>query len=150
MKIHVIDNAGQILPLLFADGDDVTFYSDEIQALNAVEVLLPELILLNFDVRGSETAAYIDLLLSLSPMSNIVVVGDDLQDDDVLGCLLVGAKGYQDGRQLPSYIGKIVRAIEAGEAWISRRMTARLLDAIRRQKQWVLNNLSVSGLSVES
>lgn len=150
MKIHVIDNAGQIQPLLLTAEDDVTFYSDEIEALNAVDALSPGLILLNFAMRGSETAGYIDLLLSLSPATSIVVVGDDLQDEEVLGCLLAGAKGYQNSRQLPIYIGKAVKAIAAGEAWVSRRMTARLLDAIRRQKQLVLNGLTLSDLSMES
>ncbi len=149
MKIHVIDNAGQIQPLLLTAEDDVTFYSDEIEALNAVELLLPGLVLLNFAVRGTETASYVDLLLSYSPATSIVVVGDDLQDEEVLGCLLVGAKGYQNSRQLPIYIGKIIQAIAGGQAWISRRMTARLLDAIRQQKQWVLNSLANSGLSIE-
>lgn len=146
MKIHVIDNAGQIQPLLLAAEDDVNFYTDEIQALNALEAQLPELVLLNFAMRGRETAGYIDLLLSLSPATSIVVVGDDLQDDMVLSCLLVGAKGYQNSRQLAIYIDKIVKAIAEGEAWISRRMTARLLDEIRQQKQLVLDTLAVTDL----
>lgn len=150
MKIHVIDNAGQIQPLLLMAEADVTFYTDEIQALNAVEARLPGLILLNFAMRGGETAAYIDLLLSLSPETSIVVIGDDLRDDQVLDCLLVGAKGYQNSRQLTSYVDKIVRSIAAGEAWITRRMTARLLEAIRRQNPTSLDALAVSGLSMES
>ncbi len=100
-------------------------------------------------MRGSETAGYIDLLLSHSPATSIVVVGDNLQDEEVLGCLLAGAKGYQNSGQLSSYIGKIVQVILDGEAWVSRRMTARLLDAIRQQKQLYMGNVAISGLSVE-
>lgn len=150
MKIHVIDNAGQIQPLLLMAEADVTFHTDEIQALRAVEARLPGLILLNFAVRYEETSDYIDLLLSLSPTSSVVVVGDDLGDDQVLKCLLVGAKGYQNNQQLATYIAKIVKAIAAGEAWISRRMTARLLDALRQQNSVALNKLAFSSLSIES
>lgn len=150
MKIHVIDNAGQIQPLLLTAEGDVTFYEDEIKALNALEVLSPGLILLNYAMRGAATVSYIELLLSHSPATSIVVVGEDLPDHIVLGCLLAGAKGYQNSRQLPNYIGKAVKAIAAGEAWVSRRMTARLLDAIRQQKQLVLNSLTLSDLSIES
>ena len=146
MKIHVIDNAGQIQPLLLMTEADVNFYSDEIQALNAVDAQSPGLVLLNFALRGKETADYVDLLVSRSPSTSVVVVGDDLVDDQVLGCLLGGAKGYQNSRELAEYAEKLIKAIAAGEAWISRRMTARLLDAIRQQNTAISSNLAVSGV----
>lgn len=150
MKIHVIDNVGHIMPRSLAGLGDVRFYADEILALNAVETEAPELVLLNFAVSGAETAGYIDLLLSRSPSSSIVVIGDELPDEVVLGFLLVGAKGYQSVGQLVHYISKIVKVVTAGEAWISRRMTARLLDVVRQQKQLMLETLSASALTLES
>jgi len=129
---------------------DVTFYTDEIQALNAVEAQLPGLIMLNHALRGGETPSYIDLLISMNPATNVVVIGDDLPDDQVLACLLIGAKGYQNSRDLANYAGKIIKAIAAGEAWITRRMTARLLEAIRRQNNSLTNNFAGSGLYSES
>lgn len=147
MKIHVIDNAGQIQPMLLMAEADVSFYSDEIQAINAAEAQAPGLILLNFAVRGGETAGYIDLLISISPTTNIVVIGDNLSEEDVLGCLLVGAKGYQNSQELAVYIKKIIKVIAAGEAWISRRLTGRLLDAIRHINT---NGIVVSGALQET
>lgn len=150
MKIHVIDNIGRIPPRSLVGEGDVRFFSDEVLALNAVAIDAPELVLLNFAVLGSRTASYIDLLLSSSPGSSVVVIGDELPDEVVLGCFLVGAKGYQNERQLTHYISKIVKVIAAGEAWISRRMTARLLEVVRQQKQMILESLTLSALTFES
>ena len=150
MKIHVIDNNGQLQPQLLMTEADVTFFNDEILALNAVEKQLPGIILLNFALRGEETAAYVELLLSQCATTNIVVVGSELSDEQVLACLLAGAKGYQNIRELPQYIEKIIKVIALGEAWITRRMTARLLDYIRSQNLAMPNNLAAYVLSGEA
>ncbi len=149
MKIHVIDNTGQMQPQLLMTEADVTFFNDEILALNAVEKQLPGLILLNFALRSEETATYIELLLAQSPTSCIVVIGTELSDKQILDCLVAGGKGYQNIRDLPQYIEKIIKAIAMGEAWITRRMTAYLLDYIRTQNLAMPNNLAAYALSSE-
>jgi len=150
MKIHVIDNTGQMQPQLLMTEADVTFFNDEILALNAVEMESPELILLHFALRGPETAAYVDLLVTHCPAINIVVTGNELSDEQILEFLVAGAKGYQNIGQLPMYIEKIIKAIAMGEAWITRRMTAYLLDFIRSHNLSLLNNPVVYGLPIEA
>ncbi len=41
--------------------------------------------------------------------------------------LMVGAKGYQNIKQVNEYAVKIVKVIDADEAWITRRMVEKLL-----------------------
>ena len=150
MKIFVIDQTGKIQSQFLIAESNTAYYSDEIQALNAVELQLPELVLLDYALRGEDTAEYVDLLLSRSPSTSIVLIGDNLADDQVLACLLVGAKGYQNIEELAHYAGKIIRVVGAGEAWITRRMTARLLDAIRLQNLSLVNSLDLSSGHIES
>lgn len=133
MKIHVIDNAGQIPPLLSAVEADIAVYSDEIQALNAAEQQQPELILLNFAVRGRETPDYIGLLLTAGANTRVVVIGDNTSEEQVFCCVLAGAIGYQERQQLQEYLTKMIKVIAEGEAWISRKMIARLLIELRRR-----------------
>lgn len=132
MRIQVIDNIGQIQPHFLSAETEVAFYGDEIQALNAAEQLKPSLILLNFALRGSKTADYTNLLLAASPKSNIVIIGDDLHDDQILDCVLAGAKGYQNSHSLAAYLNRMIRAVAAGEAWLSRKLVAYVLDAIHQ------------------
>jgi DNA-binding NarL/FixJ family response regulator len=90
------------------------------------------MILLNFALRGSETADYTNLLLTASPASNIVIIGDDLHEEQILHCVLAGAKGYQNSLSLATYINRMIRAVAAGEAWLSRKIVAYVLDAIHQ------------------
>ncbi|MDT4329704.1 response regulator transcription factor [Methylomonas sp. MED-D] len=138
MKIHVVDNTGQIPPLLLMSEEDVSFYNDEIQALNAAEAQQPSLILLSFSLRGDETPDYIGLLLNASPASKIVVIGDEIGEDRILNCLLAGSRGYQNSGPLSGYLAKMIQVVADGEAWVSRRMVGRLLDVISQ------NNLVLS------
>jgi len=150
MKIHVIDNTGQMQPQWLMAEADVTFFNDEILGLNAVEKQLPALVFLNFALRGEETAAYVELLMANCPTTSIVVIGTELSDEQILDCLVAGAKGYQNTRELPQYIEKIIKAIAKDEAWITRRMTAYLLDFIRSQNFAMPNNLAAYTHSSEA
>lgn len=134
VKVHVIDNVGKIPAALLMSTADVVCYVDEIVALNAAELHKPAIILLAFELRGNNTASYVSHLLAASPLTSIVVVGDGLNDEQVLKCLLAGAKGYQDSGKLESYLDRMLRAIAAGEAWVGRKMVGRLLDEIHQLK----------------
>lgn len=130
MKILVIDTDGRIAAALCAIDAELVCFSDEIQALNAAEQQ-PQMIILSYTMRGKQTPDYIRLLIAAAPRSSLVVIGDNVHEDDVFCCLLSGAKGFQELQQLPNYSDKLVRVVMQGEAWVSRKMVARLLDAIR-------------------
>ena len=130
MKILVIDNTEHLATLFDFDAD-VRYCSNEIQALNAAEHFQPELIFLNYVVRGERTPEYIPLLLRVCNDSKLVVIGNNMSDDEICRCLLTGAKGYQDIKQLPDYMKKLIQAVGKGEAWINRKMVTRILEAIR-------------------
>jgi DNA-binding NarL/FixJ family response regulator len=72
------------------------------------------------------------VVLNVSSTSKIVVIADELREKEILTCLLAGAKGYQQLDSLKDYVRKLVSVMDAGEAWITRRMTATLIDALRR------------------
>lgn len=131
MKVLVIDNAEQLAPLLFDSDVELLCFADEIQALNAAEQHRPELIFLDYAVLGDQTPEYIRLLLDASDGSKLVVIGNNIDEDDIFHCLLTGAQGYQDIRQLAHYVDKLIKVIMLGEAWVSRKMVARVLEAIR-------------------
>ena len=138
MKVIVIDNTEQLAARLSGAHAEVFAFEDEIQALNAVEGQQPEMIFLNHDMYGDQTPEYIRLLLSVSDTSKLVVIGENVGEDDILLCLLVGAQGYQDVKQLPGCINKLMRVVLDGEAWVSRKMVARVLDALRQRNSEAL------------
>ncbi|MCK9605210.1 MAG: hypothetical protein M0R33_02045 [Methylomonas sp.] len=132
MKILVIDNTGQISACLAEVEADLNCRTDEIQALNALEQLQPELVFLSYAFRGEQTHDYIRLLVKTLPSASLIIVGEQMAQECVLRCLLCGAKGFQELQDLQYYSFRLVQAISRGEAWVSRRMVASLLDAIRQ------------------
>ena len=130
IKVQIIDNTAQIKPALFAVGIDVNLQEDEVGALNTIEKQQPSVVLLNYAVRKEHTAEYIKLILDSSKTSKVVIVANALSEKQILNCLTAGAKGYQEISQLETYVNKLVKVIDAGEAWITRRMVAVLLDSL--------------------
>jgi len=132
-NVLIIDNSEQIKPALSDTETNISLYIDEVQALNAVEKEQPSVIFLNYAVRNEETAEYIKLILKARIGCKIIVIADELNQEKILHCLIAGAKGYQHIKQLDYYADKILKAIDAGEAWITRRMVAIVIDNLRLQ-----------------
>ncbi len=130
IRLQIIDSINQIQAALVDSDYDISLYNDEVQALNALEKQQASVILLNYALRKDATADYIKLILNISANSKIVVIADQLIEQEIVNCLLAGAKGYQDIKQLEDYASKLVKVIDAGEAWITRRMVAILLDGL--------------------
>lgn len=130
MNVQIIGITEQLKQVIEGEGMQVSFLEDEVQALNVAEQIQPAVILLDYNLRKLDTHRYIQLLLKVSCNSKIVVIADELSDNEILACLMVGAKGYQNIKQLNEYVVKMVKVIDAGEAWITRRMVSKLLDVI--------------------
>jgi len=133
IDVLIIDQADRIAASLPEIGINVQCVSDEVKALNALEQNGSVVVLLHYSVMQQQTPSYINVLLKTNSNSNIVVIADDLAEEEILNCLLAGAKGYQQLNQLSEYASKLIKVIDAGEAWITRRMTATLLDTLRQR-----------------
>jgi len=133
IDVLIIDKKEQIKSLLLVENARVQVFDDEVKALNEIDQTTSAVVLLHYNVREEQTDEYIKLIMQTSSKSKVVVVADELDESVILTCLLAGAKGYQKLNQVSDYAAKMVTVIDAGEAWITRRMTATLLDSLRRQ-----------------
>jgi len=133
INVQAIGITEQLSQVFDQEEVSVSFFDDDVQALNATEQVQPSVILLNFSMRQVETYDYISLLLKASANSKVIVVANKLTDDEVLACLIAGAKGYQSLNQLDYYVVKMVKVVNADEAWVTRRMVAKLLDGFVKQ-----------------
>jgi DNA-binding NarL/FixJ family response regulator len=131
--VLVIEKSNQITSELSAVQANVQTVNDEVKALNIIEQTAPSVVLLQYSVRNEQTTDYIKLIQQASSNSSVVVIADELSEKEVLNCLLAGANGYQQLNELSDYAIRLVTAMDAGEAWITRRMTATLLTSLRMQ-----------------
>jgi DNA-binding NarL/FixJ family response regulator len=133
ISVQIIGIAQQLKQVVTDEGMCVSFFDDEVKALNAVEKTKPSVILLEYGLRKAETDDYIKLLLNVSTESKVVVIADELNEEDIFACLIAGARGYQNINGLSEYAVKMIKVVDAGEAWITRRMVAKLLDALMQE-----------------
>lgn len=131
-SVYVLDSNNEI----FASVDGALNYAlicdNEVQLLNEMERSGFAIVLLHHIVRHQETAAFIELLKTTNPAVEIVVIVGNQQDEEIMAYILAGANGYQNVATLGRYVEKMLRVITNGEAWISRKMVARLIAHWRK------------------
>lgn len=132
VPIYIVDSEDKIRWAAPSELAAAVVCENEIQLLNAMEKNGTAIILLNYAVYQQETAQFVKVLKKANPGAEIVVIGRCQSDEELIDCIMAGANGYQTIDTLGQYVGKMLRVIEAGEAWISRRMVARLLEHWRQ------------------
>ncbi len=102
-------------------------------ALALAARLRPDVLLLDF------TRARLDVLARLPGIRHraagtrvLLLTAPRTAETLILEALNRGARGYLDDAAIPALLGRAVRALHAGEAWVPRRMVSKLLDRLLR------------------
>jgi len=130
INTYIIGSIEQLKQEFKGENMMVSYFEDEVLAFNAIEETKPSVVLVDYALRKAETDSYIKLLLAVSKESKIIVIANELNDDEILNCLIAGAKGYQNTAQLKDLVVKMITVVDAGEAWLTRRTVAKLLNII--------------------
>jgi DNA-binding NarL/FixJ family response regulator len=137
ISIQIVEKNKHIQDIINSGNSDIYkqivthHHNDEVVALNYATQQQPKMILLNYEITGSSSFDYISFLLNKSPDSKIIVIGNDLSQEQILSCLLAGANGYLEQKSLETFLNKAIVSILKNEVWISRKMTALLLEQLR-------------------
>jgi DNA-binding NarL/FixJ family response regulator len=131
---------------LLESADGIAVVADVEAGLAARAVvarLQPHLLLLDLRQRRLDGLAVLPRIRVESPRTRVVLLTDRRTPIAlILEGLRRGARGYLERAVLPALLPKAVRAVDAGEAWVPRRMVSRVLDQLVR--------LSASGLGAAS
>jgi len=92
----------------------------------------PHILLLDLKMTQANEAATLPLLRTKSPRTQIILLTGQASDARVLAGISQGARGYLDAKLLRRFLVKAVRAVAAGESWVSRAMVAKLIDQLAR------------------
>ena len=102
------------------------------EALKKCGALTPDMILLDINLPDGSGLDAIRQILSLSPVSKVVLITVYEQDDFLLIALANGAKGYIFKTMPVAGLLAALRGVRRGEAAITRAMTDRILDEYSR------------------
>lgn len=131
MKILVIDQVDLISPALAQSHYEVEWVEDDVQAYHLAQHQQPAIIFLGYELKKSDTPEFVAFLLGVCPNAKVIILGEQLNEDSLIECLVAGAQGYQQRETLARYAQRLILAVSTGEAWLSRKMVAKLLNVIR-------------------
>lgn len=90
----------------------------------------PRILLLSLAVSRGNGAAILAALLRRSPRTRVILLTRRTTEARILDGLSRGARGYLEETKLRTFLPKAVRAVDAGQVWVPRKMVARILDRL--------------------
>ncbi len=102
------------------------------EAIEAARDLQPDLVLMDFALPDGTGADAAQVILADRPDTQIVFLTVYEEDDRLFAAIRSGARGYLLKNVPVSQVVASLRALERGEAAISRSLTRRLMDLVSR------------------
>jgi len=101
-----------------------------LEAITCAARLRPRILLLGLPLVQTESGSLIPALRQKSPQTKIILLTDKDSDALTLEALASGARGYLDRSVLGTFLPRAVRVVDAGEAWVPRKMVAKIMDRL--------------------
>jgi len=131
IKVQLIANAN-LLNLDTANSFEVSSHTqNDIKALRYAIEQKPDVIILQYDNKCRDTLQFINAVFLETSTCKIILVGDALAEAVVLKCIMAGCCGYLEFDVLEQFLIKAVNSVYNGEAWISRKMVAQIIEKFR-------------------
>jgi DNA-binding NarL/FixJ family response regulator len=135
MDIVIIDHQETLARLIPTDRLTVRFFDDPVAAYLFIETSRPAIVFVSFELLKNDAFRYVEYLYRLIPDSPIILTAGQLEDDKILDCLARGARGYLEINEAEKFIDKLIGVVLNGEAWISRRLVAKLLRRLQNSRR---------------
>jgi NarL family two-component system response regulator LiaR len=95
----------------------------------------PDLVLMDVLMPGTDGMAAMREILSALPEAKVLMISSSSDDDLGVLCLKMGAVGYLTKTVNVESLPRAIRAASSGEAVVPRRLTGRLVEAVRRTSE---------------
>jgi len=103
-----------------------------LDAVSATERLKPGILLLDLALFDGDGTSFLRVIRQESPWTQVLLLTHQALEARTLEVLCRGARGYLEKRTLRTYLARAIRAVDAGEAWVPRKMVAKLMDRLVR------------------
>jgi len=103
-----------------------------LEAILAAEGLKPHILLLNLNLFRGKRGNLLRALRRKSPRTKMILLTRRASQTLILEALCQGALGYLKETAINTFLPKAVRQVEAGEAWVPRKMVAKIVDRLAR------------------
>ncbi len=104
----------------------------DLEAITATVKLKPRILLLSINLLKGKDNPLLLTLRQKSPQTSVILLTRLAPEARILEALSHGARGYLEEKVLSIFLPKAVRCVDAGEAWVPRKMVARIIDRLAR------------------
>ena len=104
----------------------------DLEAITATVKLEPRILLLSLNFLKGKDNPLLLTLRQKSPQTRIILLSRLAPEARILEALSHGARGYLEEKALSTFLPKAVRCVDAGEAWVPRKMVAKIIDLLAR------------------
>ena len=101
-----------------------------LEAIMAAGGLKPRILLLNLNLLRGKGDNLLRALRRKSPRTKTILLTRRASAIQILEALSNGALGYLTEKAVNSFLPKAVRQVEAGEAWVPRKMASMIVDRL--------------------
>ena len=98
----------------------------------AVEQLQPSILLLDLGLFNADSTSLLPVIRRRSPRTRILLLAHRAPEARTLEALSLGALGYLEKGALRTHLPRAVRAVDAGEAWVPRKVVTTIMDYLAR------------------
>jgi DNA-binding NarL/FixJ family response regulator len=106
---------------------DLTEIEDVIARIGRLK---PRILFVNLD-ESTGGFALLEALYREYPETLLVLLTDkSAKEAEILQALATGVRGCMDHEAAPSYFLQAVRMVDRGEAWVTRKMLGKIMDAV--------------------
>jgi DNA-binding NarL/FixJ family response regulator len=99
-------------------------------AISFTERYQPDVLLLDAGLLNGTGRLVMQLILQKYPLTRVILLVQEMDENEILSCLSSGAKGYLEQHSFEIQLLKAIDCVAAGEAWVERHMVAKLLDRL--------------------
>ena len=100
-----------------------------LEAIAAVK-LRPRILLLDVHMAAGNGVALLRILRQKSPRTKVILLTRRASQARILDVLAHGARGYLDKKAFRTFLPKAVRLVDTRQAWVPRKMVAKILDRL--------------------
>jgi DNA-binding NarL/FixJ family response regulator len=94
--------------------------------------LKPDILLISSNVLKAKAISGLAVLRRSTPRTKVILLARRTSDARILDALSFGVRGYLEEDVLGTFLVKAVRCVAGGEAWVPRKMVARIIERLAR------------------
>jgi DNA-binding NarL/FixJ family response regulator len=102
--------------------------SDGVQAVEAVERLEPDVLILDLRMPVADGLYVLGALRDLGSPTWVVLLAGSVEDRELVECLRLGVRGVVLKEMAPRLLVQCVRKVYAGDVWVENRSITRAVD----------------------